>query len=80
VKFQPLLALGLTILAASTQAFAGATLDRIEQKKELVGVLMESYPPFSMIKTSSTVSTSTWPRPWRTNWASSCASKRRPGT
>jgi polar amino acid transport system substrate-binding protein len=33
VKFQPLLALGLTILAASTQAFGGATLDRIEQRK-----------------------------------------------
>lgn len=49
VKFQPLLALGLTILAASTQAFGGATLDRVEQKKELVGVLMESYPPFSFL-------------------------------
>ncbi|WP_460926699.1 ABC transporter substrate-binding protein [Pseudomonas sp. MC6] len=49
MKFKPLLALGLTILAASTQAFAGATLDRIEQKKELVGVLMESYPPFSFL-------------------------------
>lgn len=47
MKLQPLLALGLTILAASSQAFAGTTLDRIEQKKELVGVLMESYPPFS---------------------------------
>ena len=40
---------GLTILAASSQAFAGATLDRIEQKKELVGVLMESYAPFSFL-------------------------------
>ena len=42
MKFRPLLALGLTMLAASTQAFGGATLDRVEQKKELVGVLMES--------------------------------------
>jgi polar amino acid transport system substrate-binding protein len=49
VKLQPLLALGLTILAASTQAFGGATLDRVEQKKQLVGVLMESYPPFSFL-------------------------------
>ena len=49
MKLQPLLALGLTILAASTQAFGGATLDRVEHKKELVGVLMESYPPFSFL-------------------------------
>nr|WP_186350785.1 ABC transporter substrate-binding protein [Pseudomonas proteolytica] len=49
VKFPPLLALGLTILAASTQAFGGATLERIEKKQELVGVLMESYPPFSFL-------------------------------
>ena len=49
MKFKPLWALGLTMLAASTQAFGGATLDRIEQKKELVGVLMESYPPFSFL-------------------------------
>lgn len=33
MKLQPLLALGLTLLAASSQALAGATLDRIEQKK-----------------------------------------------
>ncbi len=33
MKLQPLLALGLTLLAASSQASAGATLDRIEQKK-----------------------------------------------
>jgi polar amino acid transport system substrate-binding protein len=49
MKLQPLLALGLTLLAASTQAFGGATLDRIEKNKELVGVLMESYPPFSFL-------------------------------
>ena len=49
MKLQPLLALGLTILAAATQAFGGATLDRVEQKRELVGVLMESYPPFSFL-------------------------------
>ncbi|MBP5120721.1 transporter substrate-binding domain-containing protein, partial [Pseudomonas protegens] len=49
MNFKPLLALGLTVLAASSQAFAGATLERIEQKKELVGVLMESYPPFSFL-------------------------------
>ncbi len=33
MKLKPLLALGLTILAASTQAFGGAALDRIEKKK-----------------------------------------------
>jgi len=49
VKLKPLLALALTMLATSTQAFAGTTLDRVEQKKELVGVLMESYPPFSFL-------------------------------
>lgn len=49
MNFKPLLALGLTVLAASSQAFAGTTLERIEQKKELVGVLMESYPPFSFL-------------------------------
>lgn len=37
VKLQPLLAAGLTILAISGQAFGGVTLDRVEQKKELVG-------------------------------------------
>ncbi len=49
LKLKPLLALGLTMLAASTQAFGGATLDRVEQNHELVGVLMESYPPFSFL-------------------------------
>ncbi|MFN3359639.1 MAG: amino acid ABC transporter substrate-binding protein, partial [Pseudomonas sp.] len=37
MKLKPLLALGLMTLAASTQAFGGTTLERIEQKKELVG-------------------------------------------
>ena len=49
LKLKPLLALGLTMLAASTQAFGGATLDRVEKNHELVGVLMESYPPFSFL-------------------------------
>ncbi|TBU98656.1 amino acid ABC transporter substrate-binding protein [Stutzerimonas kirkiae] len=49
MKLHLLLAAGVAFLTASTQVLAGATLDRIEQKKELVGVLMESYPPFSFL-------------------------------
>ncbi|WP_249678870.1 ABC transporter substrate-binding protein [Pseudomonas abieticivorans] len=49
MKLRTLLGIGLVTLAASTQALAGATLQRVEQKKELVGVLMESYPPFSFL-------------------------------
>jgi len=48
VKSRALL-LAVLAVAASTQAFAGATLQRIEDKKELVEVLMESYPPFSFL-------------------------------
>ncbi|MCW8277363.1 transporter substrate-binding domain-containing protein [Pseudomonas sp. PCH199] len=43
------LALSLALLFASSAAVAGQTLDRITQSKQLVGVLMESYPPFSFL-------------------------------
>lgn len=49
MKLRALLGLGLLALAASTQALAGATLQRVQDHKELVGVLMESYPPFSFL-------------------------------
>lgn len=49
MKLHTLLALGLTVLATSTQALAGATLDRVEKNQEVVSVLMESYPPFSFL-------------------------------
>lgn len=40
---------GLALLAACSTAFAGTTLDRVTQKGELTGVLMENYPPFSFL-------------------------------
>jgi len=49
LKLSALLGIGLVTLAASTQALAGATLDRVQKNKELVNVLMESYPPFSFL-------------------------------
>lgn len=49
MKLSALLGIGLVTLAASTQALAGATLDRVQKNKELVNVLMESYPPFSFL-------------------------------
>ncbi|RMO05961.1 Extracellular solute-binding protein [Pseudomonas cichorii] len=49
MKLSALLGIGLVTLAASTQTFAGATLDRVQKNKELVNVLMESYPPFSFL-------------------------------
>lgn len=48
-KAFPLLPLGLALLVASSTAFAGATLDRVQGKGELTGVLMENYPPFSFL-------------------------------
>ncbi len=42
-------ALGLTLALVATSAAAGATLDRVKAKGELVNVLMESYPPFSQL-------------------------------
>ena len=42
-------ALGLTLALVATSASAGATLDRVKAKGELVNVLMESYPPFSQL-------------------------------
>ncbi|UFH51233.1 ABC transporter substrate-binding protein [Pseudomonas sp. KNUC1026] len=43
------LATGLLALTAFSHAIAGTTLDRVESHKELVNVLMESYPPFSFL-------------------------------
>ncbi|PYD13508.1 MULTISPECIES: ABC transporter substrate-binding protein [Pseudomonas syringae group] len=49
MNYRALLGIGLVTLAASTQVLAGATLDRVQKNKELVNVLMESYPPFSFL-------------------------------
>jgi len=49
LKAFPLLPLGLALLVVSSTAFAGATLDRVQGKGELTGVLMENYPPFSFL-------------------------------
>lgn len=49
MRFSTLLGAGLVLLATASQAFAGATLERVESRKELVNVLMESYPPFSFL-------------------------------
>lgn len=49
MRLSSLFGAGLLALTAATQAFAGATLDRVESRKELVNVLMESYPPFSFL-------------------------------
>jgi len=40
---------GLALFTLGAQAHAGATLERVEAHKELVNVLMESYPPFSFL-------------------------------
>lgn len=49
MRFSTLLGASLLALSVTTQALAGATLQRVEERKELVGVLMESYPPFSFL-------------------------------
>lgn len=49
MNYRALLGIGTVTLAASTQVLAGATLDRVQKNKELVNVLMESYPPFSFL-------------------------------
>lgn len=49
MKFSTFLSLSLALSVASPSVFAGATLDRINQKHQLVNVLMESYPPFSFL-------------------------------
>ncbi|PMX03079.1 amino acid ABC transporter substrate-binding protein [Pseudomonas sp. FW215-R2] len=49
MKNPTLLTLGLALAASCSAAFAGPTLDRVTQKGELTGVLMESYPPFSFL-------------------------------
>lgn len=49
MKTQALLPFGLALLATCSMAFAGSTLDRVTQKGELNGVMMENYPPFSFL-------------------------------
>ena len=49
MKTSALLPFGLALLATCATAFAGPTLDRVTQKGEMTGVLMESYPPFSFL-------------------------------
>jgi polar amino acid transport system substrate-binding protein len=49
LKTAALLPFSLALLATCTTAFAGSTLDRVTEKGELRGVLMESYPPFSFL-------------------------------
>ncbi|PTU01682.1 amino acid ABC transporter substrate-binding protein [Pseudomonas sp. HMWF031] len=49
MKSHAFLPLGQALLAACSTAFAGTTLDRVTQKGELTGVLMENYPPFSFL-------------------------------
>lgn len=49
MNLRTVVTLGLSLLVASPTVFAGATLDRITQSKQLVGVLMENYPPFSFL-------------------------------
>ena len=49
MKIPTHLTLGLALAVSCAAAFAGPTLDRVTQKGELTGVLMESYPPFSFL-------------------------------
>jgi polar amino acid transport system substrate-binding protein len=41
--------LTLALLSVCSSALAGATLDRINKKGEMTGVMMENYPPFSFL-------------------------------
>ena len=41
--------IGLALAASCASVFAGTTLDRVQHQGELVGVLMENYPPFSFL-------------------------------
>ncbi len=41
--------LTLALLSVCSSAMAGATLERINKKGEMVGVMMENYPPFSFL-------------------------------
>ena len=49
MKTMALLPLSLALLASCATAFAGQTLDRVTEKGQMTGVLMESYPPFSFL-------------------------------
>lgn len=49
LKIKALVPFSLALLATCSLAFAGPTLERVTNKGELTGVLMESYPPFSFL-------------------------------
>lgn len=49
MKTTKLVSFGLALAASCSAAFAGPILDRVTQKGELTGVLMENYPPFSFL-------------------------------
>lgn len=49
MKTTGLLSFGLALAASCSAAFAGPVLDRVTQKGEVTGVLMENYPPFSFL-------------------------------
>jgi len=49
MRIPALLGASLLLLATATQTLAGTTLERVESNKEMVNVLMESYPPFSFL-------------------------------
>ncbi len=49
MKTMALLPFSLALLASCATAFAGQTLDRVTEKGQMTGVLMESYPPFSFL-------------------------------
>ena len=49
MKTTVFLPFGLALFATCSAAFAGPVLDRVTQKGELTGVLMENYPPFSFL-------------------------------
>lgn len=49
MKKRSLLALGIALITTCSSALAGPILDRVQQRGEVVGVLMENYPPFSFL-------------------------------
>ncbi|RMQ94267.1 Periplasmic component of amino acid ABC-type transporter/signal transduction system [Pseudomonas savastanoi pv. glycinea] len=49
MNLRAVLPLSLALLSVCSTAMAGATLDKITKKGEMVGVMMENYPPFSFL-------------------------------
>lgn len=49
MNLRAVLPLSLALLSVCSTAMAGATLDKINKKGEMVGVMMENYPPFSFL-------------------------------